>query len=437
MAAKHADYWTVDGGKDYLKSFAAIVYDDRNAEVKDNLLEAIGMEMDNIAPFCDEGRKNKMWGLLQGIDKTGYGAPVASRTEIIDSLMHEFGRVSNTVGLTAAEMIAGAQRHADEYKAKYPNLRSEIEKKMDETRFIIEDLYDDEVNLYGSTTVPVAVMATLDVNTEGFSTEDVYPSGIVAQEGFVGDWSDTIGGGDASGINFGDAKPSVVFTDLIPQERTLASPGGYRLDPGTADGTGEVFGIGLGDMGVSFPDMSEGEFQTTTYVNETQGGGGYYHGGNSLPGDIGTFPDNGMQFLLGPGNPDSTGNQGFTPIQEAELLLDTNYGDGTLFSGAPIRMPEAGPYNPNNDGQSAIYPLPSGLTLTDISAPTVTRGGEAVPGVTLTGIHGIGGNEGFSINSTPSFGPPVAALTPVDLSSVVEPVPGSIIGSSEAAVEFM
>lgn len=228
---------------------------------------------------------------------------------------------------------------------------------------------------------------------EGFTvlgeSDGIYPSGIV-NENFVGDWSDQIGSGVASGTKLWGNQPSMVFADLIPQERTLASPGNYRLDPGTAvDGTGAVFGISLGDVGVSFPDMSEG-IPTRTYVNETEGGGGYYSGGNSLPRDVGNFADNGLQVSLG------TVMDLLQRKKRQRSFYDTDYGSGTLFSGTPIRFPGSEVYNPNGVGKSVIYSLPSGLTMIDAVAPPPagsTDGFPALGGYTSLGTDGIEGKS--------------------------------------------
>lgn len=191
-----------DKDRDYMKAFADVVYDDRNDSVRGNLLEALSYEIDNIAPFCLEGRKNKTWSLLSGIDKSGSGENIASRTEIIDSLLNEFGRITNEVGLTSNDMIKTVTEKSKEFKSLYPGLLNEIEKKLDETKSVIRELYDDEVNLYGST-------------QEGLNT-----------------WSNQIGSGVSTGIDFGKEPSPIIQVDVLPQEATLADPSDLRIDPG-------------------------------------------------------------------------------------------------------------------------------------------------------------------------------------------------------------
>ncbi len=269
-AEKHREIFVQDRDKDYLRAFASIVYDGENEAVRDNLIEALGLEIENIAPFCAEGRKNKTWALLAGIDQTGHGAPIASRTDIIDSLLHDFGRVTNTVGLSPEEMIKSVSRHSEEYKTKYPALKAEIEKKLEEAKFVINDLYDDEVNLYGNTEAE-GFAGTPVTSTEAFTATPageaftVIPTGEIvtlsptqtSQEGVEAEgfstWANQVGTGVATGISFDDKPDNLIYADLIPQERTLASPGAFRLDPGFpvgfyGSGTGHVLEPSLSGM---------------------------------------------------------------------------------------------------------------------------------------------------------------------------------------------
>lgn len=305
QAEKYRNLFTEDRNKNYMVSFASLVYDQRNEAVKDNLIDALGLEIGNIAPYCEDGRKNKTWALLQGIDKTGYGGNAVSRIELMDSLLNEFGKITNTVGLSPTEMISQVEGFANEYSTKFPQFKKEIAEKGLEAKGVIEELYEDEVNLYGSVEGLAPDTYGVAPNTEVLMDESLPESatieGVTTEpkgEGFQSLWADGIGKGTATGLNFGKKADNIIYGAILPQERTLMDPGAYRLDPGTfgLPGQAGVFGYGLGNTVISYPQ------------------------------DAGSFGDNGLPRSLAGGNPEGFKIFGADSDSPFGDLVDSSFG---------------------------------------------------------------------------------------------------------------
>lgn len=357
QAEKYRNLFTEDKNKDYMVSFASLVYDQKNESVKDNLIDALGLEIGNIAPYCAEGRKNKTWALLQGIDKTGYGGNAVSRIELMDSLLNEFGKVTNTVGLSPTEMISQVEGFAKEYSTKFPQFKEEIAKKGVEAKGVIEELYEDEVNLYGSTEglmpetycIPAAVEGYIPVspNTEILiednDQESVSQKSLTTmdnvREGFQSLWADGIGKGTATGLNFGQKPDHIIYGATIPQERTLMDPGAHRLDPGTFGLVGQagVFGYGLGNQPIEFPqDSYTGK---NSFTGDNPEGFKIFGADNNSP--FGDLVDTNFGMLP---------TQGFTPQKVSAIVNEPIPGPGAW------KMPKPILYSKQDD-QYGVYPV--------------------------------------------------------------------------------